>query len=176
MDDRHDRVFYTGSFATALGVGLGLGYVVAPPDMVESVLAIKFAGEEGGAWLEQMIVADLLTTGAYARHLRRVRKTYLERRDALIESLRVHFGETRLLGSEVGSQLTWVLPPDCPPARRVRDSARSFSVNVEPVFGETSGSDGASAFQDRALILGYAALSPEFIRLGIDRLAKSLKV
>ena len=119
--------------------------------------------------------ADLLASGAYDRHLRRVRKIYLERRDVLIASLCNQFGAPRLVGHEVGSQLTWVLPPESPPARQVCESARNLGVNVEPVFGETSNSDGASAFQDRALILGYAALSTETIARGVERLGDSLK-
>ncbi len=175
VEDDRCRVFYTGSFAKALGVGLGLGYLVAPSDMVEGILAIKSAGEEGGAWLEQMIVADLLASGAYDRHLRRVRKIYLDRRDVLIASLRARFGEPRLVGAEVGSQLTWVLPAESPSATQVCEAARRLGVNVEPVFGETSFSDGVSAFQDRALILGYAALSAENIDRGVERLGDSLK-
>ena len=167
-------MFYAGGFAKVLGVGLGLGYLVAPHEMVEPILALKSAGEEGGAWLEQMIVAHLLTSGAYAHHLRRVRKIYLERREVLIASLRGRFDAPRLVGSEVGSQLTWVLPPDAPSASEISRSARDLGVNVPPVYGEISHFDGASAFQDRALLLGYAAVSAETIASGVDALARSL--
>ena len=42
---------------------------------------------------------------------------YLDRRDCLIQALRTHFGDIRLIGVEIGTQLTWLLPERFPSAR-----------------------------------------------------------
>ncbi|MGA7673597.1 MAG: PLP-dependent aminotransferase family protein [Rhizomicrobium sp.] len=171
--DPYGLVFYTGSFAKTLGAGLGLGYLVVPPEFVDAIVEIKSMAEDGCPWLEQMVVADLLTSGEYDHHLRRVRKIYLERRDSLIRALRTHFGDIRLLGTEIGTQLTWLLPERFPSARAVCDAAHAHSVNIECV---NSGPAGACRYHDKALVFGYGALMTEQLGQGIARLADALSV
>jgi GntR family transcriptional regulator / MocR family aminotransferase len=170
--DPYGLVFYTGSFAKTLGAGLGLGYLVVPPEFADAIVAIKSMAEDSCPWLEQMVVADLLTSGEYDHHLRRVRKIYLERRDCLIHALRTHFGDIRLIGVEIGTQLTWLLPEHIPSALALCDVARTHGVNMECVIGEPA---GACRYHDKALIFGFAALTPEKLRQGIARLADALR-
>jgi GntR family transcriptional regulator/MocR family aminotransferase len=170
--DPYGLVFYTGSFAKTLGAGLGLGYLVVPSEFADAIVAIKSMAEDGCPWLEQMVVTDLLTSGEYDHHLRRVRKIYLERRDCLIQALRSNFGDIRLIGVEIGTQLTWLLPDSIPSALALCDVARTHGVNMECVIGEPA---GAWRYRDKALIFGYAALPPEKLRQGIGRLADALR-
>jgi GntR family transcriptional regulator/MocR family aminotransferase len=135
---------------------------------------MKSMAEDGCPWLEQMVVADLLTSGEYDHHLRRVRKIYLERRDCLIQALRTHFGDIRLIGVEIGTQLTWLLPEHLPSARKVCEAAHAQGVNIEGVVGENHSTTGACRYHDKALIFGYAALTSEQLRQGIGRLADAL--
>lgn len=171
--DPYGLVFYMGSFAKTIGEGVGLGYLVVPAEFVEPILAIKSMAEDGRPWLGQMVVTDLLTSGAYEHHLRRVRRTYMERRDCLIKALQEHFGDVRLIGTEIGTELTWVLPENMPPAQAVCDTARAHGVNIEPVI-EQNPSTVMSRYHGKALILGYAALTPAQLQQGVARLAASL--
>ena len=172
--DPYGLVFYTGSFAKTLGAGLGLGYLVVPQEFVEPITVIKSMAEDGCPWLEQMVVADLLASGEYDHHLRRLRKIYLERRDSLVQALRTRFGETQLIGTEIGTQLTWLLPDRYPSAQAVCEAGRARGVNIECVFGGTAPSCGANRYRDKALVFGYAALSTDRLRQGIARLADVL--
>lgn len=167
--DPYGLVFYMGSFAKTLGEGVGLGYLVVPAEFVEPILAIKSMAEDGRPWLGQMVVTDLLVSGAYEHHLRRVRKTYMERRDCLIKALREHFGDIRLIGTEIGTELTWILPESFPPAQAICGAARARGVNIEHAIDTNAG-----RYRDKALIFGYAALTPAQLRQGIERLAASL--
>ena len=172
--DPHGRVFYTSSFARTLGLGLGLGYLVVPPEFVDAIVGIKSYSDEGGPWLEQMALAELIVSGRYEHHLRRVRRIYMERRDALILALQSHFGELRLVGTEGGTQLTWILPDRLPSAQQVSNVARCHGVHVKAV----SCSGGVVApewrFSNRALIFGYGNMSAKQLRAGIARLAEAL--
>jgi len=168
--DPYGLVFYTGSFAKTLGAGLGFGYLVVPSEFADAIMAIKSMGEDGCSWLEQMVVADLLTSEEYDHHLRRVRKIYLERRDCLIQTLRTYFGDVQLIGTEIGTQLTWLLPDHFPAAQVVCEAARAHGVSIECVVSENS----SSRYHDKALVLGYAALTTEQLRQGIARLAGAL--
>jgi GntR family transcriptional regulator/MocR family aminotransferase len=169
--DPYGLVMYAGSFAKTLGAGLGLGYLVVPPQFVNAIVDIKSMSGDWCPWLEQMVVADLLTGGEYEHHLRRVRKIYLERRDALIHALRMHFGDVHLIGTEIGTQLTWLLPDRLASAQVVCDLARARGVHIEGVVGEAAKS---GRFYDRALILGYAAMTPEQLRQGVAAFAEAL--
>jgi GntR family transcriptional regulator/MocR family aminotransferase len=173
--DPYGLVFYTGSFAKTLGAGLGLAYLVVPPRFVDAVLAIKSVAEEGEPWLAQMVTANLLASGEYDHHLRRVRKIYLERRDCLVAALRTQFGDIRLIGAGMGTQLTWPLPDHFPSAREACEAASGHGVNVERVVCETPALDGACRYHDKALVFGYAALTPSQLRQGVTRLAEALR-
>ena len=169
--DPYGLVFYTGSFAKTLGAGLGFGYLVVPSEFADAMVALKSMGEDGCPWLEQMVVADLLTSEEYDHHLRRVRKTYLERRDCLIQALRTNFGDVHLIGTEIGTQMTWLLPDQFPAAKAMCDAASAHGVNIERVIGESPLLPGTSRYHDKALVLGYAGLTTEQLRHGIARLA-----
>lgn len=166
--DPNGLVFYMGSFTRRLGTGLCLGYLLVPAEFAEAVVAIKSMGMEGGQLMEQIVTANLLASGEYDHHLRRLRKGYLERRDALVQALRSSFGDVRLIGAESGTQLTWVLPDGAPSAQRLSDVALAHGVRIECVSGKDS---EACPFHDKALIFGYAALEPEAAQRGVAILA-----
>jgi Transcriptional regulators containing a DNA-binding HTH domain and an aminotransferase domain (MocR family) and their eukaryotic orthologs len=170
--DPYGLVFYMGSFAKTLGAGLALGYLLAPPEFTEAVVAIKAMGTEGGQCFEQMVVANLLASGEYDHHLRRLRKIYLERRDALIGALRTYFGEVALIGSEAGTQVTWVLPPHFPGAAAILDTALARGVRLCAITGENGAN---SPYHDRALVLGFGGLAPDRLREGIASLSHALR-
>jgi len=171
--DRDGRVFYYGSFDKTLGAGIGLGYLIVPRQFIASLAAIKSTGEEGGAWLEQMVVADLINSGAYDRHLRRIRKIYLDRRDALVGALRQHFGEARFIGFERGTQLTWLAPDLLPDAAEIHRMAKDAGIRLDELKFDSR--TPALALRDRALVMGYAASPPDKLRQAVAHLAKALK-
>ena len=172
-DDVDGRVIYIGSFAKTLGSVLGLGFMVVPADLAPAIVAIKDMAEVGG-WLEQMVVAELLTSGRYEKHVHRVRKAYLERRDVLIGDLTARFGELDLIGADVGSQFTWVLPPPFPSAAAACERARAAGVGLYPVTAPIAHPRRPTRFHDRAVILGYAGLARPQLQMGVDRIANCM--
>jgi GntR family transcriptional regulator/MocR family aminotransferase len=168
--DPYGLVFYMGSFARRLGAGFNLAYLVVPTEFCDAVVAIKSFGSEGGQWLEQMAMANLLASGEYDHHLRRLRKIYLDRRDALAAALSRHFPSAHLIGTESGTQMTWMLPDHFPPAAEVRAAALAAGVNVPGLEGAAP----STRFGARALIFGYAALEPEMLQQGVAMLARAV--
>ena len=108
--DRNSRVVYIGTFSKVLFPALRLGYVVVPEDLVERFLAVRFALDIGPATFHQAVLADFIGEGHFARHIRRMRWVYAERRNALIENLHDHFGSClEITGAEAGMHLSLVL-------------------------------------------------------------------
>jgi GntR family transcriptional regulator/MocR family aminotransferase len=173
--DRDQRVIYLGSFSKSLGAGLRLGYLVLPPELVGPAIAAKTLASYGQPWLDQVVVADFLNTGAHRQHLRRMLKTYRVRRDLLVASMQSTFGAAiELSGADAGMHMMWTLPDTLPDAITVAAAAARFSVGVYPlpVIGARSFKPAAS--RERGLILGYSSLSPKEITTGVARLAKAL--
>ena len=108
--DRNSRVVYIGTFSKVLFPSLRIGYVVIPEDLVERFLAARFALDIGPATFNQTVLADFIGEGHFARHIRRMRLIYAERRNALIENLNHRFGSlVEVQGAEAGMHLSVVL-------------------------------------------------------------------
>src|SRR5262249_40003288 len=88
-----DRVIYVGTFSKILFPALRLGYLVLPEVLVEPVVAAKAVGDTGTAILEQLVLADFISTGHFDRHLRRTNASNAARRNALVAAVRKEFGE-----------------------------------------------------------------------------------
>ena len=79
-EDRSQRVIYLGTFAKILFPALRIGFMVLPPDLVPGVTrAISITGQFAPLLL-QAALADFIEGGHMARHLRRMRRIYAQRR------------------------------------------------------------------------------------------------
>jgi len=91
--DEAGRVLYAGSFSKVLSPGLRLGYLVVPPSELDRFSRVAKLLAPSSSLLDQMVVADFVVEGHFARHLKRMRRLYAERRDALATALRATFGD-----------------------------------------------------------------------------------
>jgi len=109
--DRHSRVIYIGTFSKTLFPSLRLGYMVVPPDLVDRFVAVRHAMDIYPPHLYQGVLTDFIREGHFARHIRRTRVLYQERRNTLMDALRDQFGQrVQLLGGEAGLHLVAKLP------------------------------------------------------------------
>jgi GntR family transcriptional regulator / MocR family aminotransferase len=105
--DTNSRVIYIGTFSKVLFASLRLGYVVIPPDLVERFVAMRYVIDIFPPYLFQEVIADFIREGHFARHIRRMRLLYSERRRLLVELLRKGLGNTfDIHGTEAGMHLT----------------------------------------------------------------------
>ncbi|MGA8878172.1 MAG: PLP-dependent aminotransferase family protein, partial [Candidatus Korobacteraceae bacterium] len=160
--DRNDRVIYIGTFSKTLFPGLRLGYLVIPEDLIERFAAVRNAMDLGSPYLYQTVLADFIVQGHFARHIRRMRQLYNERRLALVESLRKHFGRTLdILGAEAGMHLAVTLP------MRIRDTEVSLHAAREKLWVAPLSSSYTEQPGKRGFILGFggtpAAQAPEAV-------------
>jgi GntR family transcriptional regulator / MocR family aminotransferase len=82
-----DVVFYVGTFSKCMLPALRLGFIVAPKWAMGSLIAAKNCFDWHSPTLMQSAVAKFIADGYLRKHVRRMRKTYAERRQTLLAGL-----------------------------------------------------------------------------------------
>ena len=165
-----DRVIYSGTTSKILSPGLRLGWLVVPPQLVESIVAGRRVIDHATSSFLQGTYAAFLTTGDLDRHLRRTRRVYRQRRDALIAALARWLPGATPSGVAAGLQLVLTLPRGLDEAT-VAARARAAGIGVYPLGNYYTADRG-----DRppALVLGYGPVTPAQSELGVRLLADAV--
>ena len=172
--DTDGRVLYIGTVSKALSPQLRLGYMVLPPPLVPVFRQAKRLADRHAPVLEQRVLAALLDSGAYERHVRRMRRSHERRRAALLEAVAQLPGGARVTGTAAGLHVVLWLP-----TLRPRDEAalaaavRQRGVGVYPVSPLFAGPPAHG--RPAGLVLGYAGLTAEQIAQGMAVLAVVLR-
>ena len=113
LDQDEGRVIAVHTFSKILSPGLRVGWVAAPPAVIQRMIAAKQGLDTCSNPLGQRIVAGFLASGHMHRHIAGLRQTYKQRRDAMLGALQRHFG--RLQGTRWtrpdGGFFIWVEMP-----------------------------------------------------------------
>jgi GntR family transcriptional regulator / MocR family aminotransferase len=151
LDPEH--VIYAGTASKTVAPGLRVGWLVLPERLVEPVAAAKVLVGGDTPALEQLALADLLASGAFDRHVRRMRQRYRRRRDALLRVLAQRAPRLHARGIAAGLHLLLELPPAGPTEREVIARAAERSLALTPL-GPLWHGDGPRL---QGIVLGYAA-------------------
>jgi GntR family transcriptional regulator / MocR family aminotransferase len=167
--DSGARVIYVGTFSKVMFPALRLGYVVVPKDLVEAFSAVRDASDQFSSTLYQAAMTDFIREGHFARHIRRMRILYGQRRTALVEAIHRDMDEKlEVIGAEAGMHLVALLPPGvCDLA--VSENAAKLGISAMPLSSCYS-----KPPERRGLILGYGGTDTRQIHNGIRKLAACL--
>ncbi|GAA0378680.1 PLP-dependent aminotransferase family protein [Microbispora corallina] len=168
------RVLLSGSVSKALAPGLRLGWVVAPRALAADVRRARGEFDLGSPVIDQYALAHLIRTGGHDRHLRRMRREYRDRRDALVLALAEHLPWIEAHGISAGLHLyaEYVPGPDVNALVMAAQAAGLAAEPVAPVLGTAPPPDGADRARPRA---GRAALVIGFARLPARRIAQAVR-
>jgi GntR family transcriptional regulator/MocR family aminotransferase len=168
--DRDARVVYIGTFSKVLFPALRVGYLAMPADLVGRFAGVRAGMDICPPGLVQTALAELLREGHFARHVRRMRTLYAERRSALVAALQQEFGDRlELLGDQAGLHLVAAF----------RDAADDM------LLAEIAARQGLWAMplsscylgppRRRGLVLGYGGTETRLIPDGVRRLRAVLE-
>ena len=164
-----DRVISIGTVSKSLAPTLRLGWMLCPSEVVESIADLKLRADRGSPGLEQLVLARLIESGRFDRHLRRMRKVYAGKRDALVDALAQHAPSVTLSGLAAGFHAVAHLPAGASETDVV-SSARKRSVGL---YG-MSANRADKTTDPTQLVLGFGNLSERSIREGIAAVADLL--
>ncbi len=142
--DRNARVIYIGTFSKVLFPSLRLGYIVIPEDLVNPFIAVRSAMDIFPPYLYQETLNDFMREGHFARHIRKMRLLYSERRTALVASLREQLGpDLEIHGAQAGMHLAVTLPKGLSDLEIAKNAASKGSLAVASLallFGQVPSS------------------------------------
>ncbi|MBB3225309.1 MocR-like pyridoxine biosynthesis transcription factor PdxR [Pseudoduganella umbonata] len=160
-------VLYCGTFSKTMFPGLRIGYLVVPPGLAPQLALLRAQSAAAGRVAEQLALAEFVTSGQFLLHLRRMRRLYRERRDALVAALEKHLGRIATVhGASAGMHLSLRLP-DWLPDEAIRDRARQEGIVVNALSTHAV-QDGAAW---NGLMLGYAQVPAAVMDGLVKRLA-----
>jgi GntR family transcriptional regulator/MocR family aminotransferase len=161
-----DRVAYAGSTSKSLAPALRLGWLVPPTRRYADLVAAKHASDLGCPTILQLVLARLLTSGEYDRHVRIVRARHRARRDALHDALAAALPSARVTGVAAGLHLVVALHDPAMDDVALTDELRTAGVLVQPLswHRQRPGAPG--------LVLGYAAHTADRLREAATTIAK----
>ncbi|WP_051363570.1 PLP-dependent aminotransferase family protein [Deinococcus murrayi] len=162
-----ERVLLLGSFSKSLAPVTRSGYLVAPREVIRVLAGTRPLTDRAPATLDARALADVLASGAYARHLRGARQAIRHRHEVLLAALAAGLPGWRVTPARAGLHVHLTLPPGLSEPEAVGRAAAA-GVALTPA--------GPLAQLPRppAVLLAFAHLSPERLRAGVTRLARAL--
>ncbi|MDT0682959.1 PLP-dependent aminotransferase family protein [Roseicyclus sp. F158] len=168
--DGGGRVIYVGTFSKALFPAVRLGYAVMPPSLVDIFERALGATAHGVSSAMQSIVTRFIEEGHFSAHIRRMRETYAERRDTLIEASARHLsGRIDVRPTETGFHTVGFLPEGGLGEAELERRAEGAGLATASL-----GRFALAPLTRKGVTLGFSAVPPAELARGVERLAALL--
>lgn len=171
--DRSGRVLYVGTFGKVAFPALRLGYLVLPPTLVEAFAQRRAVDVRHSEVSTQAVMAEFMATGHFQRHIRRMRRAALSRRNALLNAWSGELaGVGSLRNAAAGLHLT-VRVDSLAREQQLLAQARSVEVEISALSNYWLPDSSTPPDQRAGLVLGFAAVPEAAIRQALGRLRKA---
>lgn len=166
--DRAGRVIHIGSFSKTISPSLRLGFVVAPAGTVSRFAETAACLSPPPGPSVQLTIAEFMREGHYMRHLRRTKRAYAAKRDAVMESLKALVDADRL--TTPGLAVLLRLPGSALDMRVAREVSL-LGMSPTPLSPWYASPEGAKP----ALLLGVATAPTRDLDRACERLVQTIE-
>jgi len=165
--DGNARVIYIGTFSKVMFPSLRLGYLVIPVDLIERFAAMRQVMDICPTHITQAVMSDFIREGHFARHVRRMRPIYAERRRVLVAELERQLGDNvTIMGDQAGMHLAIFLTPGRDD-RKIAATAARQSLWLSPLSSSYVGRTPRHGF-----VLGFGNTKANEIPQAVRHLRK----
>ena len=168
--DRGGHVIQIGSFSKTLLPGLRIGWITVPEAGAHSLFRLKRACDKSDSIFLQLILHEFIKKGHYDKHLKKTRRIYKSRRDAMLAAMKKHFPKNVGWFRPEGGLCVWVTLPEGWKSMGLYVLARERGVEFAVANFFWSGKHDSNGFR-----ISFAQLSENEIEKGIIILGKLLK-
>lgn len=163
-------VIYLGTFSKTLFPALRIGYMVVPKGLVEPFAGMLALGHLRGRSADQLALAEFLRAGHFANHLKKMRRLYAARRDALVTAINKHLADVAVIyGGSSGIHLTIALP------EALNDVTISKAALAQGVYTQPLSKLATGSVLCNGLMLGYAQVPEEQMEENVILLAQVIE-
>ena len=163
--DGGDYVLYIGTLSKILSPGIRIGWVAAPPPVLEKIGLGKQAADLCTSTLTQYFVREYFADGRWRSYIDDLIGIYRTRRDAMLDALERHFPEQAEWTHPEGGLFVWATLPDYIDTTDLL--AKALRENVAFVPGRAAYVDGRGGSSMR---LNFSASPDDVLREGIRRI------
>ena len=168
-DDREGRVLYLSTFSKTLAPGFRVGWMVAPPSLIERFETAKQSTDLMSGTLDQHVVYEAVKRGVVHALAPRLRALYARKRDVMEQALRARVGDQLSWTSPKGGFFIWAALSPGSSDRVLLE--RALAHGLVFVIGSAFFVDGSG---HETIRLSFSAPSIERIEEGVKRLAAAL--
>lgn len=165
-----DQVLHFGSFSKTLAPGIRVGYVIAPTDVTEMILATREVADISNDRIMMRTVANTLQDDYLIGHIQECRDFYRPRRDAMLAALEREMPEGVHWSKPDGGFFVWITLPDSIDGQEMFRVAAQHGTVVFP--GKWFDPTGEVSHTIR---LSFSTVPEDRIELGIERLGKAIR-
>lgn len=170
MKSMNSDVIYLGSLSKIISPGLRVGWVCAPPPVLQKVNAAKQGADLCSSSLSQLVAVEYLSSIDLDEHLSKIRQLYRTRRDAMVAALEEYFPEEATWTEPEGGFFLWVT---------INAEVDTGDMISEAINQKVAYVPGDSFYMDgdghRSMRLSFSNPSPEEIWEGVERLSRVVK-
>ena len=168
--DATGLVIYVGTFSKSLFPSLRLGFILAPPGLIDIFRTVMSKFLQGVPSFSQAVVAEFIDEGHFASHIRRMRKIYAERHDALCDAAKKTLdGLLDVVRTDSGLHTIGHL------RNGVREVDASVAADARKITASPIARFSIAPAGVNGLVLGFGGVTPQQIRSGVGVLAEVLE-
>ena len=166
--DRTGRVIYVGSLSKTLAPGLRVGYIVACPELIAELRALRRFVLRHPPANNQRAVALFLSLGHHDTLVRKLAAAFGERRERIVQSVARHLPDWSSGPADSGTSL-WLKGPESTDTGPLAEKAERYGVLVEPGAVFFAGKDKPANY----MRLGISSIPARRIDRGVRELARA---
>jgi|LGVE01.1.fsa_nt_gb GntR family transcriptional regulator/MocR family aminotransferase len=171
--DKNAKVIYLGTFSKSIAPSMRISYMVLPEVLLKTYLDISDGISSQVSSLEQKMIAEFIESGAFEKHLNKMRKVYKEKRKILMEALLGLGNKVSISGENAGHHLLVQLKTGMAESEMYQRGIEC-GVRVYPISNYFI--NGVPEKYKSEVLMGYGSLSQNEIIRGVNQLKKAWQI